>query len=350
MHRLLKIEKLEKKYQADREFTIRVDGLQLHEGEFFALLGESGSGKTTLLKLIAGLLTPDQGDLFLHGRPIFGLPPEKRDFSMVFQQPLLFPHMNILDNVTFGLKMKGIGKTERKTKGMEILKKMGLNGFEDRYPNQLSGGQQQRVALGRSLVTRPRLLLMDEPFSSLDPTTREEMRDWLKEIHQSFGVTILFVTHDPREAFYLADRIGIMEEGVLVQIAEPRKLYEQPINVKTAKLLGIRNLIAGCVKQGRFVSDSSAIELQVDWPDQEGYLMVLPEVIRMRKSVSPARVNEFPGTISQIAFVPGFSSLKVEFGGGRLKVVQRIEDSRAWSVGESVLLTFNQEAMRFIRK
>ncbi|WP_245203845.1 ABC transporter ATP-binding protein [Ammoniphilus resinae] len=343
------IEKLEKKYQTDREFILLVDDLQLQEGEFFALLGESGSGKTTLLKLIAGLLMPDRGDLFLNGKPISGLPAEKRGFSMVFQQPLLFPHMNILDNVTFGLKMKGIGKQERNAKGMEILKKMGLSGFEKRYPSQLSGGQQQRVALGRSLVTQPRLLLMDEPFSSLDPTTREEMRDWLREIHRSFGVTILFVTHDPREAFYLADRIGIMDEGVLVQLDEPRKLYEQPVNVKTAKLLGIRNLIAGRVKQGRFVSDSGVIELQLHGQDLEGYLMILPEAIRMRKG-GVAGAEELPGTISQIAFVPGFSSLKVEIGKERLEVMQRMEDSYAWSVGESVLLAFNQEALRFIRK
>lgn len=192
------------------DFSIRSVNLDIREGERFAILGASGSGKTTLLKLIAGLMHPGEGTIRLGSTDLTAVPAERRGFGMVFQQSLLFPHMTVMDNVAFGLKMKGMDKRERQARAMEMIAAVGLDGYEHRYPGELSGGQQQRVSLARSIVIGPQLLLLDEPFSSLDPGIRTEMRQLVAEIHRKFKMTMLLVTHDRDEAFELAD--GIITE------------------------------------------------------------------------------------------------------------------------------------------
>jgi ABC-type Fe3+/spermidine/putrescine transport system ATPase subunit len=194
-------------------FLLSNINLIIEEGEFLSILGPSGCGKTTILRIIAGIINPDRGSLFVENIDITEMPTEKRNFSLVAQQPLLFPNMNVIENVAFGLKMKGIRKDERLAKATDILSNLSLKGLEKRFPSQLSGGEQQRVSIARALVVKPKVLLMDEPFSALNEELRLEMRELLYNIHKENGVTTVFVTHSKEEANYLSDKIAIMSKG-----------------------------------------------------------------------------------------------------------------------------------------
>ena len=192
--------------------------LTIEEGEFLSILGPSGCGKTTILRIIAGIVRPDKGRLFVENVDITEMPTEKRNFALVAQQPLLFPNMNVIENVAFGLKMKGINKGERLSKAESILSNLGLKGLEKRFPSQLSGGEQQRAAIARALIVKPKVLLMDEPFSALNEELRVEMRELLYKIHKDNGVTTIFVTHFKEEANFLSDKIAIMSKGKIDEI------------------------------------------------------------------------------------------------------------------------------------
>ena len=200
--------------------------LQVETGCFFSLLGPSGGGKSTLMKAIAGLLPLDQGNLVWQGRSIMSLPPEKREMTLVFQDLRLFPHLTVLDNVAFPLKMSGMKKEARREAAREILNQVELIDFAHRYPNQLSGGQQQRVALARAVAIKPRVLLLDEPFSSLDLPLRQSMRKLVRSLHDRMGLTTLLVTHDVGEAMLLSDCIGILDQGRLICCDSPAALLE----------------------------------------------------------------------------------------------------------------------------
>ena len=200
--------------------------LQVETGCFFSLLGPSGGGKSTLMKAIAGLLPLDQGNLVWQGRSIMSLPPEKREMTLVFQDLRLFPHLTVLDNVAFPLKMSGMKKEARREAAREILNQVELSDFAHRYPNQLSGGQQQRVALARAVAIKPRVLLLDEPFSSLDLPLRQSMRKLVRSLHDRLGLTTLLVTHDVGEAMLLSDCIGILDQGRLICCDSPAALLE----------------------------------------------------------------------------------------------------------------------------
>ncbi len=219
--------------------------LEIAEGEFFVLLGSSGSGKTTVLHMIAGLTPVDSGQVCLHGRDVTCLPPQKRRVGLVFQHYALFEHMTVADNVEFGLRVQRVPQPERQRRCAELLDLVGLTGLERRMPRQLSGGQQQRVALARALATRPDVLLLDEPLGALDAKIRTELRRSLKAIQRELGVTTILVTHDQAEAFELADRLGVMSEGRLIEVGGPQLLYEQPQTDFVAKFLGTANLLVG---------------------------------------------------------------------------------------------------------
>lgn len=346
----LQIIGIEKHYEGDARFSLKPVHLTVRAGEFFSLLGPSGCGKTTLLKLVAGLLQPDSGEVSLGEKTMTFLPPERRGFGMVFQQALLFPHMTVEENVAFGLKMQGIGKKERLRQARNMLEKVGLAGYGSRYPSALSGGQQQRVSLARALVLKPRLLLMDEPFSALDPELREEMRELVHHIHQEFRLTILFVTHDRDEAFQLSDRIGVMKEGVLLQTGTPRQLYEQPNAPEVAAFLGAKNVLRGTIRSRRFLSGD--VELEVgSMKEQEGWLVVLPEVLRVAKAV-PAKIGEhsshLTGTVKEVSFRQGFYYMKVQVASTLLDVVDRGEETSAITVGEKVHLHYDMRQLAFI--
>lgn len=217
--------------------------LDVEPGEFLALLGPSGSGKSTILMGIAGFESPTSGQIFMDNADCTHIPSYRRNVGMVFQNYTLFPHLSVLDNVAFPLKMRGLGKTERYAQAERALRSVHLDGYGARMPHQLSGGQQQRVALARAIVYKPRLLLMDEPFSALDKKLRQEMRLETKRLHAELGLTVVFVTHDQEEALTMADRVAVLKDGRLQQVGSPRALYERPLNRFVAGFIGDMNFI-----------------------------------------------------------------------------------------------------------
>ena len=226
-------------------FVVRDVSFMLEPGEFLTLLGPSGSGKTTILMLIAGFETLSLGRIRVDGRDIAGQPPEQRNFGIVFQGYALFPHMSVLDNVAFPLRMKGVGVQERQRQAIAMLEKVGLEGLGSRRPHELSGGQQQRVALARALVFAPDALLLDEPLGALDRQLREQLQIEIKEIQRRVGISVLLVTHDQDEAMMMSDRIAVMAEGEIVQIGSPSDLYLHPATPFVAGFLGETNLLPG---------------------------------------------------------------------------------------------------------
>ncbi|WP_059014312.1 ABC transporter ATP-binding protein [Mycobacterium sp. M26] len=220
-----------------------LDGLTLHlePGEMVALLGPSGCGKTTALRILAGLDEPTSGSVAVDARDITDVPPNKRDMGMVFQAYSLFPHLTVLDNVAFGLKLRGRDKRERTERAADMLDLVGLGEHKQKYANQLSGGQQQRVALARALAIQPRVLLLDEPLSALDAKVRAQLRDEIRRVQLEVGTTTLFVTHDQEEALAVADRVGVMSRGRLEQIAAPAEVYAQPATPFVAEFVGLNN-------------------------------------------------------------------------------------------------------------
>ncbi|MGD9808497.1 MAG: spermidine/putrescine ABC transporter ATP-binding protein PotA [Deferribacterales bacterium] len=223
--------------------------LDIFDGEFVTLLGPSGCGKTTLLKIIGGFENQDSGSVYLDGKEVSKLPPNKREVNTVFQSYALFPHLNVYDNVAFGLKMKKMPKNEIKSLVEEALETVKLRDFADRMPSKLSGGQQQRVAIARAIVQKPKLLLLDEPLSALDYKLRKQMQLELKRIQRMLGITFIFVTHDQEEALSMSDRVVVMNEGVIQQVGTPKEVYEEPKNLFVAKFVGEINILHGVIKE-----------------------------------------------------------------------------------------------------
>ena len=239
--------------------------LTLHHGEFLTLLGPSGSGKTTTLLMVAGFERPSGGDIRVGGRSVLNDPPQRRNFGIVFQSYALFPHMSVLENVEFPLRMRGVARRARRAPALDMLDKVGLRGFEGRKPRALSGGQQQRVALARALVFDPDALLLDEPLGALDKRLREAMQIEIKAIQRRVGISVLYVTHDQEEAMVMSDRIAIMRDGRIVQIGPPRELYKHPATPFVANFLGETNLLscrlieAGAYGKVTFADGSSGL-------------------------------------------------------------------------------------------
>jgi multiple sugar transport system ATP-binding protein len=273
----------------------RID-LAVPPGELVALLGPSGCGKATTLRIVAGFERPDSGCVRIQGDDVTAEPPYRRDTGMVFQHYALFPHMTVRENVGFGLRMRGVDRGEIETRVHEALALVSLGGLEGRFPRQLSGGQQQRVALARALVIRPKLLLLDEPLSSLDAKLRQEMRLEVRAIQRRVGITALFVTHDQEEALSLADRIAVMKDGVIQQIGTPYEIYDSPANVFVADFVGepAINLLPGTVADGGRARLSDSVQLTLPVPVAEGREVVVgvrPEDLHLTgEDGLPARV------------------------------------------------------------
>jgi len=219
--------------------------LEIYDGEFFSLLGPSGSGKTTCLRMIAGFERPTKGSIYLYGEDVSNLPPYERNVNTVFQDYALFPHMNVGDNIAYGLMVKGVSKPERMKRVDEMLELVQLTGYGDRKPAQLSGGQRQRVALARALINHPKVLLLDEPLGALDLKLRQQMQVELKSIQQRVGITFIFVTHDQEEALTMSDRIALFREGRIEQVGSPAEIYEHPATSFVAGFVGTSNLVSG---------------------------------------------------------------------------------------------------------
>ena len=229
----------------DGQMVLKNISLDIHENEFVTLLGPSGCGKTTLLRILGGFLQPTEGSVILDGQDLSNVPPYKRELNTVFQKYALFPHMNIYENIAFGLKIKKMSKDVIEQKVMKMLKLIGLEGFENKNVTLLSGGQQQRVAIARALVNEPQLLLLDEPLGALDLKLRKEMQYELKRIQQEVGITFIYVTHDQEEALTMSDKIVIMKDGEIQQIGTPEEIYNEPVNRYVADFVGESNIIAG---------------------------------------------------------------------------------------------------------
>jgi len=279
-----------------------VDGvdLDIHAGEFLTLLGPSGSGKTTVLRMIAGFETPDSGSIKLNGVDITYLPPYERDVNTVFQDYALFPHMDVISNIEYGLRVKGVAKAERREKALRALEQVRLSGYENRKPNQLSGGQRQRVALARALVNRPAVLLLDEPLGALDLKLRQQMQIELKELQREVGITFIFVTHDQEEALTMSDRIAVFDKGKIQQLDKPSAIYERPTNEFVAGFVGISNLISGSAAQAIL--------------GKSGTFTVRPEKILVGKASAGMRSAE--GVIKEVEYLGPSTRFLIQLDAG----------------------------------
>jgi putative spermidine/putrescine transport system ATP-binding protein len=233
--------------------------LKISSGEFFSLLGPSGCGKTTTLRMVAGFVAPDAGRILIDSDDITEQPPERRNIGIVFQNYAIFPHMSVAENIAFGLRMRRVEKSEIERRVKGALQQVGLDRFESRYQRELSGGEQQRVALARVLVTRPRILLLDEPLSALDKNLREEMKYWIKELQRGLGITTIYVTHDQSEALTMSDRIGVMSKGRVVQVGTPTQIYETPNDLFVTNFIGESNILDAIVQ----ASTAQSVELML---------------------------------------------------------------------------------------
>ena len=283
--------------------------LEINSGSLTALLGPSGCGKTTTMKMIAGLLDQTSGDVTFDGTSILQEKPENRGVVMVFQNHLLFPYMNVQDNIGFGLKMRNVHKDEIFNRVIKMLDLVKLPNMENRMPKELSGGQQQRVALARALIVQPRVLLLDEPLSNLDAHLRFEMRDLIRNLQQSMGITTIFVTHDQEEAVVLADQVALILDGKLKQYAQPDVFYKKPIDVVTAKFFGGQNFIKGTSKNNNFSSNIGKLALPKDCLQGNGILTFRPENVQIGKG--PKSVNTIKAKIIEKIFLGTQTRLKL---------------------------------------
>ncbi|MEX0922608.1 MAG: ABC transporter ATP-binding protein [Rhodovibrionaceae bacterium] len=290
--------------------------LEIESGEFFALLGPSGCGKTTLLRMIAGFEIPSEGQILIDGQDMAGVEPNRRPINMVFQSYAVFPHMSVLDNVAYGLKVTGVGGRERRQRAEEALELVKLGGYGGRMPDQLSGGQRQRVALARALVKRPKVLLLDEPLSALDAKLREAMQLELVRLQETVGITFIIVTHDQSEALSMANRIAVMQGGLVQQVAAPSELYEFPNNRFVADFIGKTNLFEGKVigLEGRELLVEVAGIGQLRLPHAEAAsgevgIAVRPEKLRLHDSRPQNEQISFKGTVIEVAYYGETSSI-----------------------------------------
>lgn len=297
------------------------------DSQCLALLGPSGCGKTTTINMIAGFLTPDEGEILVDGRNITGVPPHLRNTGMVFQDYALFPHKTVFDNVAFGLRMRSVPRAEREKHVREALALVGLSSLGHRFPDQISGGQRQRVALARALVVRPSILLLDEPLSNLDARLRESLRDEIRRVLDATRITSVFVTHDQSEAFAIADQVALMNGGRIVQIGTARQLYEHPADRFVAEFFGDCNFING--KSGTALGNTLAIETAngpIRAPLAAG--AVLPTATALTVAVRPEQVfvSRLPNAESQINCLPATIS-KVRYLGSATRLELTLHDS-----------------------
>jgi putative spermidine/putrescine transport system ATP-binding protein len=278
--------------------------LEIREGEFFTLLGPSGSGKTTCLRMIGGFQFPSSGRVLIHGKDATRLPPYERDVNTVFQDYALFPHMNVRDNVAYGLMVRGVARAERYRRADELLELVHLPGMGARRPAELSGGQRQRVALARALVNRPRVLLLDEPLGALDLKLRESMQVELKALQRQVGITFVFVTHDQQEALSMSDRVCVFDRGRIEQIGTPEEIYDRPATRFVAGFVGAGNLLEGA--QARALAGS------------EAPVMLRAERIRIAargEAAGPGR-RALDGVVKEVEYLGAFIHYIVEVGSG----------------------------------
>jgi putative spermidine/putrescine transport system ATP-binding protein len=315
----------------------------MHPGELIALLGPSGCGKTTTLRLLAGLEDADAGQITVGGRDISHLSASKRDMGMVFQAYSLFPHMTVQQNVAFGLRLRRVSADARNRKALEMLDLVGLSTQADRYPHQISGGQQQRVALARALAIEPQVLLLDEPLSALDAKVRAQLRDQIRRIQLEVGITTLFVTHDQEEALAIADRVGVMRDGRLEQLAPPTEVYSRPATPFVAEFVGLTNRLAGTVSGGTVTVRGRDLPL-VDLSTAAGPVtaLVRPEAVTL-SSDSSGDSGPLVGTVIATTFLGATSRVTVDLGDTTILAQLTTADATALPAGSRVALTIRPD-------
>ncbi len=341
--------------------------LTANHGELLALLGPSGCGKTTALQVIAGFLTPDGGEVWSDGRLMSSregvVPPERRRMSLVFQSYALWPHMTVFQNIAFGLHLRRMRHQEVTRRVKRILDVVNLRGYEERYPHELSGGQQQRVALARALVVEPGTLLLDEPLSNLDANLREQMRFEVRRIHRETGITTIYVTHDQTEAMAIADRIAVMNRGLIEQVGIPMEIYEHPQSRFVASFIGQTNCLAGhLVEAGLARCGDLYIRTAEDGPFRPGdevVLCVRPHAVAVRRveTSAPAGTegvelaetnNAVIGRLVQSAYLGDSQDLRIALPGD-VQVRALAPSGQSFQAGEQVLVEFPVEACRLVR-
>ncbi len=329
----------------DGEQILKNINLYIRDGEFITFLGPSGCGKTTTLRIIAGFLEPDEGDVIFDGKRINGVPPHKREVNTIFQRYALFPHLNVADNIAFGLKLKKMPKEKIEEKVAEMLSLVNLKGFEHRNINSLSGGQQQRVAIARALAVDPKVLLLDEPLGALDLKLRKDMQVELKKIQQSLDITFIYVTHDQEEALSMSDTIVVMDSGKIQQIGSPTDIYNEPKNAFVADFIGESNIVDGIMKADRIVEFSGHIFDCLD----EGFgkneavdVVVRPEDV----DVVPVEKGMLTGTVTSVTFKGVHYEIIVDIGG----FLWMIQSTDIQYVGDKIGLFIEPDAIHIMKK
>jgi putative spermidine/putrescine transport system ATP-binding protein len=317
--------------------------LTLRPGELVALLGPSGCGKTTTLRLLAGLEDADGGRVVVGGRDLTRVPANKRDMGMVFQAYSLFPHMTVRQNVAFGLRLRRVGAAERDQRALDMLDLVGLAEQAKRYPHQLSGGQQQRVALARALAIEPQVLLLDEPLSALDAKVRAQLRDQIRRIQLEVGITTLFVTHDQEEALAIADRVGVMREGHIEQLAPPTEVYARPATSFVAEFVGLSNRLSGEVRGGSVIVRGFTLPLvERETPDGQVVALVRPEAVTLASDDAPES-SLLAGTVIAVTFLGATSRVTVDLGDATVLAQLSTADAAALPAGSRVALTIRPD-------
>lgn len=313
--------------------------LYIRKNEFLTLLGPSGCGKTTMLRLLGGFETPTSGDILFEGKSIVNTPPYKRKLNTVFQRYALFPHMDVFDNIAFGLKIKKMSKSNIEKKVKDMLKLVGLAGYEDRGIDKLSGGQMQRVAIARALVNEPELLLLDEPLGALDLKFRKDMQLELKRMQKQLGITFVYVTHDQEEALSMSDTIAVMDEGMIQQIDTPVGIYNEPVNTFVADFIGESNILYGKMVRDYLVCFSGREFECVDRGYNEGeniVVVIRPEDIKL---VAPSE-NTINGTVTSLTFMGVHYEIRIQGEDGHEWLVQNTDPAQ---VGNRVGITLDPD-------
>ena len=327
---MINISRVTKSY--DNTLACRNINLTVNKGEFFTLLGPSGCGKTTLLRLIAGFISIDSGKILLGGKDITNMPIEKRKIGMVFQNYALFPHMNVYDNVSYGLKIRKMNKKNISKKVLKYLELVNLNGYENRNISELSGGEQQRVALARALIVEPEVLLLDEPLSNLDAKLKEKMRKELKSIQKKLGITTIFVTHDQQEALTISDRIAVFNKGECLQVGSPYEIYQNPLNKFVATFIGDTNLF-----------EKSNFPFLIEDTINK-YITIRPQDIRISKD----KISNYKGVMEEINIIGILIEYLINYKEHMIKVISinSFLESNIYNIGENIYLDFDKNKIR----
>lgn len=341
MQPILRIRAVRKRFGGETNVLQGID-LDVNEGEIACLLGPSGCGKTTLLRIVAGLETPDAGQVFFEGREVSSVPVHRRSFGLMFQDYALFPHKDVAANVAFGLRMQGVDRERVHSRVQEMLALVHLQQLAHRDVNQLSGGERQRVALARALAPQPRLLMLDEPIGALDRTLRDRLLEELRQILKQVDVTVLYVTHDQAEAFAIADQVFLMREGQIVQAGRPEAVYRHPASVWVARFLGMRNLLDGVwIEPGVVQTDIGRLKVE-ECGDGPVTVLIRPEAATTAHAEQGSRVE---GTLVRRSFRGALSYIEVRCSSGTQLTFELPAHVALPDVSEPVALTLRSQAV-----